>query len=96
MPVPMKPCDGSYSEETNRLLLTNVGRAQWLLHACERCGQKVGARLDKGRWVPEVHWPSVPRRASVRRTVGRADSEAGSGPGSESGSEAGEDKKKEL
>jgi hypothetical protein len=62
MPAPMKPCDGSFSEETNRLLLANVDRAQWLLHECARCGQQVGAQLDKGRWSPEVHWPSVPRR----------------------------------
>jgi len=57
MPVPMKPCDSSFSDETNRILPTNAGRAQWLLHACERRGQQVGARLDKGRWLPDVHWP---------------------------------------
>jgi hypothetical protein len=70
MPTPMKPCDGSFNEETNRLLLSNVDRAQWLLHACARCGQMVGARIDKGRWSPEVHWPSVPRRPSPRSPVG--------------------------
>jgi hypothetical protein len=66
MPAPVKPCDGLFSEETIRLLLTNAGRAQWLLHGCERCGQQVGARLDKGRWSPDLHWPSIPRRPSSR------------------------------
>jgi hypothetical protein len=76
MPVPTKPCDGSFSEETNGLLFTNVDRAQWLLHACEHCGQQVGARLDKGHWVPDLHWPSVPRRAPARSTVERASARA--------------------
>jgi hypothetical protein len=66
MPIPVKPCEGFFSEETNRLLVANVGRAQWQLHPCERCGQQVGARLDKGRWVPEAHWPSVRRWPSPR------------------------------
>lgn len=66
MPTQVKPCDGFFSEETNRILLANVGRAQWHLHPCERCGQQVGARLDKGRWSPDTHWPSVPRWPSSR------------------------------
>ena len=37
MPIPVKPCDGSFSEETTKLLVANVGRAQWHLHPCERC-----------------------------------------------------------
>lgn len=69
MPIPAKPCDGFFSEDTNRALLANVDRAQWRLHPCERCGQQVGARLEKGRWIPEAHWPSVPRRASSRPPV---------------------------
>jgi len=64
MPIPVKPCDGSFSEETIKLLLANADRAQWNLHKCERCGQQVGARLEKGHWTPETHWPSVPRRPS--------------------------------
>ena len=62
MPIPKKPCEGSFSEETNKILLANVDRAQWLLHPCAVCGQQVGARLEKGRWTPEAHWPSVPPR----------------------------------
>jgi hypothetical protein len=62
MPIPKKPCEGFFSEETNKILLANIDRAQWLLHPCARCGQQVGARLEKGRWTPEPHWPSVPRR----------------------------------
>jgi hypothetical protein len=62
MPVPKKPCEGSFSEETLKLLLANTDRAQWALHPCARCGQQVGARLEKGRWAPEMHWPSVPPR----------------------------------
>jgi hypothetical protein len=68
MPVPVKPCEGAFSEETIKILLSNVDRSQWLLHACVRCGQQVGARLVNGRWVPDVHWPSVPRRPSSRPT----------------------------
>jgi hypothetical protein len=64
MAAPVKPCDGSFSEETKALLLSNVNRAQWLLHPCVHCGQQVGARLEKGLWVPDAHWPSVPRRVS--------------------------------
>jgi len=70
MPNPVKPCDGFFSEETIGALLTNLNRAQWLPHACARCGQQVGALLDKGRWSPEAHWPSVPRRPSARTPVG--------------------------
>ncbi len=69
MAFPVKPCEGSFSEETNQLLLSNVNRAQWTLHACARCGQQVGARLEKGRWSPDAHWPSIPRRSSVRAKV---------------------------
>jgi hypothetical protein len=68
MPAPMKACDGSFSPETERLLVANLNRAQWLLHACARCGQQVGAHLDKGRWSPDMHWPSVPRRTAGRST----------------------------
>jgi hypothetical protein len=70
MPAPKKPCEGSFSDETIRLLLANLNRAQWLLHSCARCGQEVGARLDKGHWSPDLHWPSVPRRTSARSPVG--------------------------
>jgi hypothetical protein len=70
MPAPMKPCDGSFSDKTHRLLLTNVHRAQWLLHACARCGQHIHARLENGPWLPDVNWLSIPQRAVARSTVG--------------------------
>ena len=60
MPHPMKPCTGSFSEEIVALLQRNLDRAQWLLHVCTECQKPVGARLEQGRWQPEVHWPSVP------------------------------------
>jgi hypothetical protein len=71
MPVPKKPCDGFFSDETIGLLLANVDRAQWLLHPCARCGQQVGARLEKGHWTPEMHWPSVPARPLRERVESR-------------------------
>jgi hypothetical protein len=73
MSVPVKPCDGSFSLETIKLLLSNVDRSQWLLHTCVRCGQQVGARVDKGVWVPDTHWPSVPRRPSSRSAAKASD-----------------------
>ena len=66
LPIPIKPCDGSFSEVTIRLLLANTDHAQWLPQPCERCGQSVGARNEKGHWLPETHWPSIPRRPSSR------------------------------
>jgi len=74
MPTPVKPCEGFFSEETISALLANLDRAQWLPHACARCGQQVGAHLDKGRWSPEPHWPSVPRRPSARTPAGNRQS----------------------
>ncbi len=69
MPIPVKPCDGSFSEETNQLLLKNVDRAQWNLHPCQRCGQQVGARLEKGHWAPETHWPFSPSAPSSQKAM---------------------------
>jgi CheY-like chemotaxis protein len=66
MKTPAKPCNGRFSDETVQALLKNVERAQWLPHTCELCGQLLGARLEKGHWVPEPHWPSV----VARRTSG--------------------------
>jgi len=77
MPAIVKPCEGFFSEEADRVLTKNCDRAQWLPHRCERCGKKVDARLVKGRWCPEVHWPSVPRRAARRPVVGSARSPLG-------------------
>jgi len=66
MPNPVKPCAGSFSPATIEILKSNVGHAQWLPQTCELCGQLVGARLEKGLWAPEPHWPSVPRRKRIR------------------------------
>ena len=68
MPAPVKPCVGTFSEETLKQLVKNNDHAQWLSHPCDLCGQKIGARLQAGKWVPDPHWPSVrytprPKRA---------------------------------
>ena len=67
MPTPLKPCVGTFSDETRKQLLSNRNREQWLSHPCEVCGQSVSARLEKGIWVPEPHWPSVRYVAANRR-----------------------------
>ena len=59
MPQPVKACAGTLSEQTIAELQHGGSRAQWLTYACELCGQQVGPRLEKGRWVPEQHWPSI-------------------------------------
>ena len=69
MIIQAKPCAGSFSEETIRILLANIGRAQWLPHPCAVCGQQVGAKLQMGHWVPEQHWPSVSLRKPTRPAV---------------------------
>lgn len=69
MPTPAKPCDGTFSEETISLLMKNMDRAQWQAHTCQVCGQQVGAKIEKGRWVPEAHWPSIPRRQAGKLPV---------------------------
>ena len=66
MRTPVKACNGRFSEETLQVLLKNVDRAQWLPHKCQQCDQLVGAKLEKGLWIPEPHWPSV----TARRTSG--------------------------
>jgi len=59
MSIPAKACEGRFSDEVLGLLNNNRDRAQWANHRCEVCGAVVGATLDKGKWVPEQHWPSV-------------------------------------
>ena len=71
MPTPLKPCDGFFSQDTINLLTANRDHAQWLLHPCGRCGQQVGARIDKGRWSPESHWRSIPPRARRDKATNR-------------------------
>lgn len=59
MPIPVKPCEGRFSEDVLSQLGNDRGRSQWAVYTCEACGAKVGAVLDKGKWSPEQHWPSV-------------------------------------
>lgn len=62
MPTPLKPCDGSLSNELQEILQKNRDRAQWAAHPCQVCGQEVMVVQVKGRWVPQAHWPSVTYR----------------------------------
>ncbi len=59
MPIPAKPCEGRFSDEVLVALGRNRDRDQWANHRCEVCGIAVGATQNKGKWVPEQHWPSV-------------------------------------
>ena len=73
-----KLCTGVFSDETQQSLVSYRNRAQWQMYPCETCKLQVGARQEKGRWIPEDHWlsvrytPRVPRISSRRaesRTV---------------------------
>ncbi len=64
-----KPCTGQFSEETIALLSANTGREQWLPHPCALCGQQIGARIEKGKWLPEQHWPSVQYKARTSKAA---------------------------
>ena len=59
MPIPVKACEGRFSDEVQVVLNKNRDRAQWANHTCEVCGASIGATQDRGKWVPEQHWPSV-------------------------------------
>lgn len=59
MPLPVKPCEGRFADELQTTLSQNRDRAQWANHRCETCGLEIGAIFEKGRWVPEQHWPTV-------------------------------------
>ncbi len=59
MPIPAKACEGRFSDEVLELLTKNKDRDQWANHTCEVCGVSVGAKMEKGKWIPEQHWPSV-------------------------------------
>ena len=77
MPIPAKPCEGRFSEEVEAALIRNRDRDQWANHTCEICGLAVGAKLEKGKWVPEQHWPSVkyvPRNAAGKKRSAPAES----------------------
>jgi hypothetical protein len=67
MPIPAKPCNGTFSEETLASLTSNRNREQWMLQTCATCGQTVGAIFDKAGWQPERHWPSVRYTPRTRR-----------------------------
>jgi|CZKL01.1.fsa_nt_gi hypothetical protein len=78
MPIPLKPCDGHFSEEVQQILQRNIDRTQWADHPCEVCGIEIGAVQVKGKWVPETHWPSVkyrPHGPTGKLTPVRATSE---------------------
>jgi hypothetical protein len=70
MPIPVKPCEGRFADEVQGALTSNRSREQWNNHKCEVCGLSVGAKQDRGKWVPEQHWPSVKYPAS-RNTTGK-------------------------
>ena len=59
MPIPVKPCDGQFSDELQVVLTRNRNREQWAVYTCPQCGAAVGAVQASGKWVPEQHWPSV-------------------------------------
>jgi hypothetical protein len=59
MPIPAKPCGGRFSDEVELILSQSRDRVRWANHTCEVCGVAVGATQDRGKWVPEQHWPSV-------------------------------------
>jgi CheY-like chemotaxis protein len=84
MPIPVKVCVGQFSDETVRVIQENLDRAQWQPHRCERCGQKVEARLVKGHWSPDPHWPSIARRHKGKLPVpkSRSRQELATGGGS--------------
>lgn len=70
MPIPVKPCDGRFSDDLQAVLTRNRDREQWAVHTCLQCGISVGAVQVQGKWVPEQHWPSVtypPRNAATKR-----------------------------
>jgi hypothetical protein len=79
MPIPAKPCEGRFSDEVQEALSRNRDRDQWANHRCEVCGIAVGATQNKGKWVPEQHWPSVkyhPRNGTDKKQAVAADSQA--------------------
>ena len=73
MSIPVKPCEGRFSDDLLELLSKNRNREQWGIHKCEVCGASVGAQQVHGRWVPEQHWPSViyPPRSPVAKRYDR-------------------------
>lgn len=69
MPIPVKPCNGQFSDELQAVLTRNRNREQWAVHTCQVCGASVDASLVRGNWVPEQHWPSVtypPRHVAAK------------------------------
>ena len=72
MPIPAKACEGRFSDGVQEVLRRNRDRAQWANHTCEVCGLTVGAMQDRGKWVPEQHWPSVkyPSRNATEKEHG--------------------------
>ena len=71
MPIPSKPCLASFSDEVVAALEANRNRERWATFPCQQCGQQVGAVMEKGKWVPETHWPSVSYTPRTRRVENR-------------------------
>jgi hypothetical protein len=69
MHIPAKACEGRFSDEVLEVLNKNRDRAQWANYTCEVCGVAIGAVRDKGKWVPEQHWPTVKYHARNGGTV---------------------------
>ena len=65
--LPLKPCEGQFSDDLQQILSLNRQREQWGVHTCQLCGASIGAVQVQGKWVPEQHWPSVkyPARNAV-------------------------------
>ena len=74
MPIPVKPCDGRFSDDLQEVLTRNRDRAQWGVYTCQQCGASVGAIQVNGNWVPEQHWPSVtyPARSGATKRYDRS------------------------
>jgi len=60
MAIPsLKVCEGRLGEEALSALSISRGRSQWATYVCEVCGSPVGVVEERGKWIPEKHWPSV-------------------------------------
>ena len=68
MPIPLKPCEGKLTDQSQEALRRNRNREQWAQHRCETCGRTVGVELTMGKWQPERHWPSVAYKARKSAT----------------------------
>lgn len=70
-PSPLKPCSGAFPSQVQEALFRDTDRARWKEHSCQICGQMVSAQLYKGKWEPDLHWPSVTYAPAKNRVAGR-------------------------